>query len=260
MPYPFARGRSFHLRTAGRVTELFSIRGTTTPIVSSAVRGRITSWSQRSRNRLSKTLEAIDWSSLGEMIFVALTYPNDTKGEFTAQKAKRDLAALFMRWRRRWGNPVGAWKMEYQRRGVPHFHLLVKAPAPLGEMREWLRKVWFEVVGSGVSKHYVAGTSCDIWHDKEPSYFAWYARKGTKGYQNTAPDGQVPGRWWGLWGLKPEWTSSTISLRQFVRLRRYLVALRRSRAKGYRVRKPHGLNGLWTYGDFSVEKLLKVCT
>lgn len=254
MPYQAATGW-FLVRTAGRVLEASSrwvnIRKRE-PVRSK--RGAIESWSSRSRGRLIKTLEAIDWLRLGPLFWITLTYP---AGEWSAKESKRHLAALRRRWARRWGKPVGAWKMEFQRRGVVHFHLLLVAPVQeVGEFRVWLSSAWAGVVRSLDARHLHAGTSCDWWATgKAPVYFAGYSAKASKEYQNKAPEGSLPGRWWGLWGVKPDWKERRVTVRQFVRLRRYLKGLRQARNRGRRVRSPQGLRGTWTYGE-GLERLL----
>jgi hypothetical protein len=57
--------------------------------------------------------------------------------------------------RRRWldvlGYPLrGAWKLEFQTRGAPHFHLLVPVPALVGTVRfeTWLSAAWASVVAA----------------------------------------------------------------------------------------------------------------
>lgn len=269
MPYHFGEVNRYTLKTAGRVVELNKTVNFTGEFKRGcSQRGKVTSWSGRSRARLIKAVEAVDWSKYTPLVWVGLTYPGFAIGDaYNARKAKRDLRTLFMRWARKWGNPVGAWKLEFQRRGVPHFHLLLHASTvDMQDMRQWLKVAWWEIVGSGDAKHRLAGVSCDWWDgSKRPVYFAGYTSKGSKEYQNRLPDGEVPGRWWGLWGLKPEWTYQSLSRRQFFRLRRYLMALRRSRTKGsrvkvtgkkYRVKPPRGTNGTWAYGDMDVNGLV----
>ena len=54
---------------------------------------------------------------------------------------KEHLWAFKKRWFRRWGAyPVGVWKLEFQRRGAPHFHLYVGRPAEV-PAREFLQEM-----------------------------------------------------------------------------------------------------------------------
>ena len=56
-----------------------------------------------------------------------------------------------LRWARRWGGgrrPPHIWKLEFQRRGAPHFHILIAQPSgDLRTFRAWLSEAWAEVVG-----------------------------------------------------------------------------------------------------------------
>src|SRR5690606_31407134 len=97
------------------------------------------------------------------LAWVHLTYP----GEFCAdgRTVKGHLSAFYRRWKRRFGPPRGAWKREFQRRGAPHFHLLLSWPegVGLGPLRLWVARAWYEVVGSDDPEHLVAGTSVYEW-------------------------------------------------------------------------------------------------
>ena len=182
------------------------------------------SWSSKSRSKMLERFATLDYSSfqLPESIlgFITLTYPNSWQLVApTASSSKTHLQSLRKRFERTYGRPLyGIWKMEFQRRGAPHFHIL--APIPLGrEFREWLSINWTEVVNhpdpKERGKHLLAGTGVDKAKGLSAStahrisyYFSKHASPGigAKEYQNTPPqewvDAGSVGRYWGYWGLK----------------------------------------------------------
>lgn len=130
-------------------------------------RGKITGWSQKSRNRMRDRLGSLDYSPMfrpGRQLpkMVTLTMPHrwETVAP-TAQVFKRRLidTALKKTFRRHWGyDLVGVWKLEFQDRKqcraegchdpkAPHLHILMAPPSgdcpQTGESFEtWLRMVW----------------------------------------------------------------------------------------------------------------------
>jgi hypothetical protein len=101
----------------------------------------ITGWSRKSRANMIYTLAVIDWAPLmgsGIPAMSTLTYPSDW---YTVAPdgptSKAHLLALFKRFERAWCCPwVGAWKMEFQRRGAVHYHLYsVPPPGKAGDIR-----------------------------------------------------------------------------------------------------------------------------
>lgn len=214
------------------------------------MRGKVgASWSQQSRVRMIKTNEAVDWEKLGTLLFVSLTYHYCPS---TGAEAKRHLMAFKRRFERRYGLAQASWKLEFQRRGVPHFHLLMKCPE--GEtnvsMREWIAQAWWEVCGKQSDEHLTAGTEVDYWRsERSPGgYFAKYGTAKGKEYQNNAPEGWAPGRWWGLWRIKPEWEQQNITPAEFWRLRRFCVRLKASRG-GVGRGVARTFQGTWVRGD-----------
>lgn len=118
-------------------------------------RGIISGFSRSSRRRLWSIIMRLDRARLP--LFVTLTFhrvwPEDVS------LLKRMLDTLFKRLRRRYPQASALWKLEYQRRGAPHFHLLMWG-FPLAD-RDWLAHSWAEIVA-----HYT-GDDVEIlrgWH------------------------------------------------------------------------------------------------
>jgi hypothetical protein len=85
-------------------------------------------------------------------IFVTLTYPMTFP---EPADAKRHLRAVFKRFERQWGGRGGWWKLEPQKRGAPHFHivLFLQSQDPVEEIREWWPVNWHEIAGGDDPNH-----------------------------------------------------------------------------------------------------------
>lgn len=208
----------------------------------------ITAWSRKSRANMVRTLCSLDY---GPMLadphrlpaMITLTYPGDWLTVAPdGRSVKRHLDALRLRYRRAWGEPITAlWKLEFQRRGAPHFHLLMVPPHGIaGSVRQaqakrqrpavgdgmtfraWLSATWADVVDHPDPvqrmRHEVAGTGVDHaegMRASDPKRVAVYFLKhsspsmgGSKEYQHRVPvewqaPGKGPGRFWGYWQLEP---------------------------------------------------------
>ena len=96
-------------------------------------RGRITSFSRRSRFRMFKMIATIDWSNAMKGLFVTLTFPDEC-WPHKAVDRMRWLAEWFRRMERYAGRPMSAiWRCEWVERKsgihrgnvLPHFHLII---------------------------------------------------------------------------------------------------------------------------------------
>jgi hypothetical protein len=178
-------------------------------------RGDITAFSAGSRHRLLVKLNSIDRERMpaGNVAFVTVTYHLDWAGGF--QRWKRDLDKL-VKWHERHYGPVPlVWKLEYQQRGAPHFHLLILWPdGPPEDMPAYNQTcgtAWAKIVaGRGAvpdddhCKHGYFSEVARSWGGVG-SYVSKYMSKDTV----CATDGLTgevmpPGRWWGVRRWKPE--------------------------------------------------------
>ncbi len=86
-------------------------------------RGKVTIYSRKSRIRLLKRFCELEIAQ-AKPVFITMTYPDEYPDP---QTARRHLDNFLKRLRRRFpGAPVsGIWRLEWQQRGAPHFHLLL---------------------------------------------------------------------------------------------------------------------------------------
>ncbi|MFP7706550.1 hypothetical protein [Trueperella sp. LYQ141] len=193
-------------------------------------RSKIVKWSRKSRARMCKRLAELDYSPLfvggaSAPVMLTLTLPGDFRTcTPDGDVFKRQVSRFRERWFRKWGTRlVGVWKLEFQRRGAPHLHILTTIPVSAGRgFAQWFSRAWMESVNhpdeSERAKHLIAGTGIDwsyVRYASNPALVAAYFTKHgmfwAKAYQNRVPEGwENVGRFWGYWGLKPACAETAI--------------------------------------------------
>lgn len=181
-------------------------------------------------------LARVDQKQCGRAVFGTLTYPNEFP--YSDEVFKGHLDAFGKRFLRAYPGAGFFWKLEFQKRGAPHFHIIVFRVTPDGRallrFREWLAQAWFEVVGSGDLKHLHAGTSAELLR----SQFAMMRYCGGYVSKNDQTlTGRTVGRYWGIVGRRsiPFGEASSLSLSRsesiLVRrtMRRSMMAANRER-------------------------------
>ena len=163
---------------------------------------KISGWSRRSRARMVATMAELDLAPLlmqqDEPAMVTLTYPGEWEAVAPHGPAvKAHLRAFFKRFERAWGMPWrGVWKLEFQRRGAPHFHLLMVPPSGLASSQrraEYLAKLaqweegllarkpyWRDQVGDGLRfRAWLSLTWADIVAHPDPVERMRHEQAGT---------------------------------------------------------------------------------
>lgn len=158
-------------------------------------RGKVAGFSGKSRNRLMRTLGEVRRDCLPD--FVTLTFPNDYP---TIKRAKRDLDTFIKRLARKFPDVAGVWKLEPQKRGAPHFHLLIWGAAHK-ELLSFVPASWCKVVGSDDPNHLAwhkgeLGNSPCVQQIESQRGVFWYASK----YMSKEVGAMFSdwGRWWGV--------------------------------------------------------------
>ena len=122
-------------------------------------RGCITKWSRKSQMRFKVGLAKLKQESMSYGLECTLTYPSVFPDSDEHKTYKRHLARLNQILARRGFS--GAWKLEFQKRGAPHYHLILIPPKKLKGLSEFRKEIalhWYRIVGSGDEKHLRAGT------------------------------------------------------------------------------------------------------
>jgi len=179
----------------------------------------IREFSYRSRNRLLFWVKNcdVDFKSM-----LTITYPADFPRD--GRQVKRDLATILKNLKHHYRGLRGIWFLEFQKRGAPHFHLLLSWDlSRKGELIEKRRtrrhkshgsesyrthqpsedqasRAWFRTVGSGDEKHLRAGVCWE--HLEQTEAAARYAAKhSAKPHQKEVPEEyESVGRFWGKFG------------------------------------------------------------
>ena len=165
-------------------------------------RGEIKGFSSASRRRLINFLFSLEHPP---EVMVTLTYPEKWEADY--HKWKRDLDVFFKRVARKFPEYWFVWKLEFQKRGAPHFHLLGsfgKGVVVNQALKEWVSRAWYEVVNSGDEKHLLAGTNVEVL-DSNKKVRAYVCKYVSKEDVPKAEDGKEikVGRWWGKSGSVP---------------------------------------------------------
>lgn len=151
-------------------------------------RGKVSGFTRASRRRLMQRIAMT--KKVMMPVFVTLTYPGAWSED--PKVWKRDLRVFWMRVKRAYPSASAIWKLEFQKRGAPHFHLLVWG-VKYAYLVLSVSKLWYEVVGSGDERHLRAGTRVENVRDWRGVMA--YASK----YLGKVEDGKKEvGRFWGV--------------------------------------------------------------
>lgn len=182
-----------------------------------AKREAIEGWSAKSRRNLLRTVAGLNMA--GHWAMLTLTLPGWWL-ELCATPA--DLKAARKAFRRRWEREYGTWsalwKLEFQHRGAPHFHVGVGLPEGVSarELTEWASRTWHEVLCHPASNRYhqkcpgpvcehadhlVHGAQLDCQYSRRlrsagsafAGYFAKHGVWESKEYQHNRPGWRMRG-------------------------------------------------------------------
>ena len=210
---PFKQSQNHYLKLyrGGRLAEVKLMstgRYQESEVKCDHTRGKITTWSKKSQHRFKLSLAKLRQDKLSDGLEITLTYPKVFPNANDHETYKRHLLCFNLWLRRR--NMAGAWKLEFQSRGAPHFHILALPKTKLkglSKFRKELAEYWYKLVDSKDEKHLKAGTSCGPIESSEGiiSYMAQYLGKEDQ----ILPD-NFTGRYWGYFS-KPDlpWTEET---------------------------------------------------
>lgn len=117
------------------------------------IRGKVGLFSRQSKKRLMDLLSTLDKQE--KPLFLTLTYPAEWAND--SKVWKKDLENFCKRMTRKYSKSSLIWKLEPQKRGAPHYHLMVWG-LTYYQLLCFASTAWYEVVGSGDEKHLQAGT------------------------------------------------------------------------------------------------------
>lgn len=199
-------------------------------------RGKCQGFSLASRRRLIHKLATLH--ATGYVInFTTLTYPNTYI--LDPQKWKEDLQIWAKRLGRAFGDKVAGfvWRIEFQKRGAPHFHLMVWHTGLNTRLfRAWCLRAWYEVVGSGDLKHLKHGAHVKELDSRRAirNYVSKYLGKVVPAGSNDEGEREELLEWGRNWGVRGDIPSDPyherqISASEFYQIRRLVRRWLKSR-------------------------------
>jgi len=217
------------------------------PVVSQ--RGKVTGFSWRSRSRLNKMIAKLKKTHIP--LFVTLTYHERYPTDFIGYKSHLDLFLKRLSYHFKSSGVI--WKLEFQDRGAPHFHLLVFG-VDFNELADFVPSAWQEVVdpGNDLLLRWHRG---ELGHGNRHCVQEIRSWQGVKSYASKYfsktidfVEGQGTGRCWGSRGFVPfsEILELKINMTSALMWRRGV-----SRGKHFKMRR----FGFWMFG-YHVDWLL----
>jgi hypothetical protein len=205
---------------------------------SASKRGKVHGFSRKSRQRFLTFVAKLRRTVLP--LFVTLTYPEWWPEEWATWKDDLD-TFIKNHVQRKWPKAAVIWKLEPQKRGAPHFHLMIFGVPYMP--KEWLAQTWYEVAGTNDPKHLQAGTKVE--RARSFRGVMCYAGKKYMGKEFKLPPGwESVGRFWGAYGRDHfpeskvmEFKMTVAELHRFRRLVRRFFA-----SKGKVWRSRNGVN------------------
>lgn len=165
-------------------------------------RSEIKEFSKASRQRLAFIASNTD---IRFTSMLTLTYPRAWPSD--GKTVKRNLNT-FLTYLKRYTNSLDyLWFLEFQKRGAPHIHLLLRGMRVSRASQAWVSSTWYRVCATGDKRHLAAGTRLE--RVRKPDGARRYALKYThKMKQKGVPAGyRNVGRFWGhSRGVKPTLT------------------------------------------------------
>jgi hypothetical protein len=221
---------------------------TKNPVKGGGLREDCKGFSDNSRRRLIQKMAMWNINDL-YAYFVTLTYPALYATDWRIWK--RDLDVLFKRLVRKYPELIGCcWRVEFQKRGAPHFHLigvLSKECQNLVLFRLQIAEMWAEIVADGYrisggdmtvyapekEKHLKAGTGIEIVQGRK-QLMAYVSKYLAKVDQANAPDEW--GRNWGFRNLNGQLDFSPVEVIEIgyceaTQLKRYIRRWLKSRGR-----------------------------
>ncbi len=155
-------------------------------------RSEVSHFSRRSRRRLAFVASNTDvmFTSM-----LTLTYPKEFPND--GKSVKRNLDNFLHALRRKVTGLSVLWFLEFQRRGAPHIHIMLRGVRVWRKMQQWASQTWYRICGTGDLKHLRAGTRLE--RVRSPygarNYCVKYAHKMKQ--KKVPPEYRNVGRFWG---------------------------------------------------------------
>lgn len=161
-------------------------------------RGEVTVFSGESRYRLFCLLHSLEFKTV---TFATLTYPREFPED--PKVFKNHLREYHRRMVRKYGKIKTVWRLEFQKRGAPHYHLMM-LDAPYIPISDWCN-LWSDVIGTQDVNHRKLGVDVKlVTKTSQGALVASYMGKyvGKLDQTKEVKNGQGVGRYWGKWDIQ----------------------------------------------------------
>lgn len=221
-------------------------------------RGTVRRYSPASRRRLLRTLMSIDDRHLTAPTMVTLTFhrPLCDRSAWTA------LRTWIRAIRHRYPSVAYLWRMELQRRGAIHFHVVLWLPSHLFRIprhhawRGWLCRTWHRIADPESQPHTRHGAHATVVTGGTAArrYLTKYVAKD--GDSEAAPEG----RRWGASRNLPRRPIISVELThpEFIQLRRIIRRLLQRRAKDRRRMRGYVLGASTVHAYIAYDTVLRL--
>lgn len=160
-------------------------------------RGEVTEFSRKSRRRLMRKMMKVESGRLCDPVFLTLTWHKEWEAEH--DEVQRQLNAFLQALRRQWPDNRYLWRLEFQKRGAPHIHLILWRPAgsnglDANDVEEWASETWHRITEEPSEHHREYGADCrkiTSWREAS-AYVSKYCGKVEEN-----PQVEYTGRRWG---------------------------------------------------------------
>jgi hypothetical protein len=191
------------------------------------LRSKITSFSDKSQLRIKKLFARVRMSTYSHVLFVTLTWHY---GHESIEGSYYDILNVFLqRLRDNFSTIDYIWRLEFQKRGAPHFHIVLLFRSKLSRhqysvFKKWIMKSWHEIADPKSRKHEEYGCMIAIANDYKQAFF-YLSKYCCK--ESAAAEKSYSGRRWGK--------SSTLDCRYVFELNLPYAVYMFFRAAAYKV-------------------------
>lgn len=212
---PVTEPSKITLKVQGRLLKV-TVHTTSEEMIGGGLRGKVSAFSRASRLRLLQKMHTIKPVGNFHATFITLTYGQEFPSPTVA---KRHMDNFLKRLRRRWLYSSGFWRFEFQKRGAPHFHLLLFGLpfVPKDTIAKWWANtigLQFQDTSSGEPRAPFTRIEAIRSHRKAAAYVSKYVAKcddsgfnfpayltaeGEFIHPQTGEISQSIGRWWGVY-------------------------------------------------------------
>lgn len=160
-------------------------------------RGKVTEFTSRSRLRMMKLFSRIRYQDLSQPYFLTLTYHHAYKRAQNTHQKHRNVFLTALR--REFPDSRYIWRLELQKRGAPHFHIMLWSTGHFNPMVQEknqgrLRSIWHNIADPSSRIHEEHGFHCQPVTNRDQcfNYIKKYCSKVDIGMSE-----ELEGRRWG---------------------------------------------------------------